>query len=374
MSFERHTLRGAWLAVLFLSPACSEYDVIGNGIPRPGVQPSQLEPSTIQDDFIQRPAAASDILFVIDDSASMGEEQQNLVDNFDAFAQWIDGSDVDWHLGVVRGDLSSGSPNPYGQLVGSPSYLQASTDAASSLTSRVTQVGESGSGVCESGLEAAFLAIADSINGGYNAGFYRPEASLVVIIVSDEDDQTPSRCSLTAGGISGWARWFTSLKANPDDSLLGIIAGFDTGDNTTPAGCTSGLGDAVAGDTYRAAADAIDGTVTWSICSSDWEPALAELGIAAAGLTREFNLSRVPAWDFGDWDGDGDTDEPAVNIEIDRLDGNGFVDVQPVWSATPDAWNPWSYDRTRNAVTFTIDTMPSEGWELRAVYPNSEEG
>jgi hypothetical protein len=376
---SRHPYQVA-LGVVLLLGGCVEYDLVGGRrVPPPGRQPTELWPNTVVDDFEQRPALASDILFVIDDSISMEEEQTNLSTNFHAFGQFLFGSDIDYHIGIVRGDLSSSSPDypNYGMLTGSPPYIDPSTpNGQSVITTRVDTLGDLGDGVCESGMEATYLALTEPMVTGLNAGFYRGDAMLTVVIITDENDQTDfGFCDLTVGDTEDWAQWFTDLKFRPELVNLGVIAGFDPGDNRTPTYCSSvGLGDASGGAAYADAVDDIPNSITWSICNPDWTAVLIDLGIAAAGLTREFNLSRVPAWDYEDWDADGNTDEPVLEVFIDRQDGAGFVFLEPVWSDQPDQQNPWDYSRVLNAVVFTVETMPDEHWVLKALYPNSEEG
>jgi hypothetical protein len=113
--------------------------------------------------------------------------------------------------------------------------------------------------------------------------------------------------------------------------------------------------------------------VSWSICNSDWTSVLNDLGVRASGLTRQFNLTRAPRLDLADFDGDGNRTEPRLEVWLDRKDGAGWVKTLPKWDAVPDPLNPWDFDETQNAVLYTLETMPQPAWEIRAVYPNSEE-
>ena len=77
-------------------------------------QPDALGPTVWVDTFQQRTVEASDILFVVDDSCSMEDEQEELAANFDNFIQSFSGTNVDYHIGVVRGDLASGNYDDLG--------------------------------------------------------------------------------------------------------------------------------------------------------------------------------------------------------------------------------------------------------------------
>ena len=349
---------------------CSEYNLHGDSQPVAGPQPAELWPSVVEDGFQQGDVLASDVLFVIDDSASMVEEQQNLAQNFNAFASYLVDADIDYHVGVVRGDISPSNPGLQGQLVGMPPWVDPETEyGVNTFVSRVMDLGSEGRGDCESGLEASYLALTDPLENGLNAGFYREDALLLVVVVTDEDDAVSlPACDLSMDSPQAWADWFSGLKGGSDRAMLGVIAGFSPSDDVTPSDCESdGLGFADAAPAYRAAADALPGAVTWSICDEDWVPVLSELGLAAAGLRRQFNLSQVPSIDILDWDGDGDTEEPALELALD-----GAI-IEPIWADSPDSTYAWDYDPVQNAIRFALEAIPPPGSELRVSYPNREE-
>jgi hypothetical protein len=161
-------------------------------------------------------SARTDILFVVDDSISMGEEQQNLATSFTAFVQELAAlpSKSDFQIGVTstsidepvsatnlqdtfrRGGPNDGQPYPKGALVAvddaglyvsEPRILRGDSPTLVQDFQRNVKVGTLGSGK-EQGLRAALLAVTDRIADGRNAGFLRPGTRLVVIVVSDEDD------------------------------------------------------------------------------------------------------------------------------------------------------------------------------------------
>jgi hypothetical protein len=187
-----------------------------------------------------RPTPA-DILFVVDNSGSMEDEQRNLADNFDRFINEIAGSG-DYRIAVVTTDLSAegGDRGEESGAVtfafrGGPYYglnLSGSTrnclptvfndqDAVpvpiphgcfrgpklpdrvinSTTLDRETQilrfqenvlVGTCGDGT-EQGLAAMITALEES-QGGCNNGFLRDNANLVVVFVADENDASCSNC------------------------------------------------------------------------------------------------------------------------------------------------------------------------------------
>lgn len=186
-----------------------------------------------------------DFLFVVDNSGSMCQEQDNLGRNFDAFARYLYddlGSTADYRIAITSTDLQN--PAHGGRFLASPAApvpSRSCTDAAgepfvpdtadcpadlppiiasgpgqvldeAELARRfrcMTTLGTTGYGF-EKGLEAMRLALscqgpnADAFNaccvdGRYDPAcvidadtpepqFLRPDASLVVVFISDEDD------------------------------------------------------------------------------------------------------------------------------------------------------------------------------------------
>ncbi len=151
-----------------------------------------------------------DLLFVVDDSYSMADEQANLVGSFPGFLQGIQdlvapGRNV--HVGVVTTDAyafnepgcttmgalttRTGGNDASGQTCGpfaGGRFITNGDDMAAAF-SCVAQVGTSGDPK-ELQVAAALSAFAPELAapGGCNAGFRRPEAALVLVIISDEED------------------------------------------------------------------------------------------------------------------------------------------------------------------------------------------
>ncbi len=241
------------------------------------------------DRFEQVSGRAVDVLFVVDNSGSMGEEQSNLGRNFDSFIRAARTWDSDFQIGIVTTQIdgtvshpSSGGREP-GELVGDPRIITPRTPSFESEFASNVRVGTGDPGTAESGLEAARMALTDPnitdldvpcgadcvepymctpdasgrdrLCGGYNRTFLREEASLEIVFVSDEEDQ--SRAS-----VEFFVDFFRSIKGALNTSLFhaSTIVG-------PRGGCTSGDGEADAGDRYMDIAEATGGEVA-SICDS----------------------------------------------------------------------------------------------------------
>ena len=164
----------------------------------------------------------ADILFVVDNSGSMREEQQNLADNFDLFINQIAGAG-DYRIAVVTTDQSNANEReglarfafsaeapffartvfdqsaclstsiPQGCFRGDDPAARVITSDALSVEDQISffqsnvQVGTCGSGT-EQGLRAMESALSMLGASECNTGFLRTDANLVIIFVSDEND------------------------------------------------------------------------------------------------------------------------------------------------------------------------------------------
>ncbi|MDX2091601.1 MAG: hypothetical protein SFX73_27320 [Kofleriaceae bacterium] len=173
-----------------------------------------------------------DILFVIDDSPSMADKQNNLAANFPNFINvlnTIQGGLPDVHIGVVSTDMGTDSTqDPPASAIGSlgqggcsgtgdsgnlqingapvqgtfisdikqtdGSRTRNYTGNLADVFSTMARLGAGGCGF-EQPLEAMKRAL---VGNTANAGFLRPEAYLAIIFIADEDD-----CSLLKGSLLG---------------------------------------------------------------------------------------------------------------------------------------------------------------------------
>ncbi|HEY0840316.1 MAG TPA: hypothetical protein VGD74_09020, partial [Vulgatibacter sp.] len=161
------------------------------------------------------PGVSTDILFVIDDSESMTEEQEKVAAELENFvAALLEGPIAnDFQVGVVKTSVSKNvqycDPNhppeftPYPAASGilqpgkdekgkpidpeGPRILRWDDPDFLASFRQVVRQGIKGSGQ-EMGLEAMRRALSAPVAGGANAGFLRPGSRLLVIVVSDEDD------------------------------------------------------------------------------------------------------------------------------------------------------------------------------------------
>src|SRR5687768_11484765 len=123
-----------------------------------------------------------DVLWIVDNSGSMQQEQTKLGNNFGSFIQYFTSLQLDFNMAVITSDVEVGTK---GQFVGP--VMNASTPNLTQAFLNQVNVGTGGSGQ-ERGLEAARLALSEPNLSGPNAGFLRSNAILAIIVVTDEED------------------------------------------------------------------------------------------------------------------------------------------------------------------------------------------
>jgi hypothetical protein len=246
------------------------------GVPNP---PAIENPSK-HDRIVQVTTPKVDVLWVVDNSCSMIEEQVKLTSNFAQFIEFFVDSGLDWHIGVTSTDTDSNAGQ--GRLQGTAGYrfLDSNSPDPIGLFQQMASLGTNGA-VDERGRRATKMALTDPQLSGYNAGFYREEASLNVIVISDENDYSASNPTRNE-----FIDFLTNLKDDPELVTFSSIVG-------PQSGCSSSTGDAEPGTEYIAVTNAVGG-IHESICVDDWVPVLEDLGLQAAGLRREYFLSELP--------------------------------------------------------------------------------
>ncbi len=302
----------------------------------------------VEDVFVQE-ADPTDVLFVVDNSCSMQEEQAALVTHFEPFLQRLVDVGIDYHIGITVLDDWATQP-PIGQLYGSTRYIEPTTpDPVGSFTGNMT-MGADGMGSCEVGMEATQRALSEPLVSEYNGGFYREEARLQVVVVSDEVDGSVYGCD--AVNFNQFLPWFTGLKDEEESLFFAAIVG------DAKTGCKSTWGAADPGEGYHDVVELLgeESAIAFSICEQDWTPAMDQLGQWAAQVPISFPLSAIPH--LG-----------ALRVYLD-LDGPAGPTAEVEIYADPTYEDTYAfvYDVSLNSLEFTQDTAPPHGAQLRVVY------
>jgi hypothetical protein len=151
-----------------------------------------------------------DILWVVDNSGSMCEEQAAIRSDILDFLEPLNQAGVDYQIGVVTTDMSNPSQSGLLQagfdggvglacsiavdVTDCPARIGPilrSNDAPADVLKRdlgcLITHGTNGDGF-EMGLEAALVATSPELLAGAHAGFIRDDADLALVILSDEND------------------------------------------------------------------------------------------------------------------------------------------------------------------------------------------
>lgn len=282
-------------------------DAMGDGGPSTG-EDEGISPSGCQ---------AVDFLFVIDNSGSMGDNQQNLVNSFPGFISTIQDAVVeaqDFHVMVAKTDngwgtsdlceqeclilgscvsnpnydcqnppqpptscdavmgagvtypTGSDSSNMLCNLASGSRYITPATQDLGQAFTCIASVGTDGS-ADERQVESMIAALSPQLNnaGGCNEGFLRDEAILVVTMITDEDDVN------SPGTPPGWVQSVLSAKSG-DGSGIVMIGLLSDSDQPSPqcaasAGSAPRLGEFIGGfeNSYRG-----------SVCAANYAQVLAD--------------------------------------------------------------------------------------------------
>ncbi|MBK7074630.1 MAG: hypothetical protein IPH44_20275 [Myxococcales bacterium] len=237
-------MRGSHLGIAgpLLALACSEP-------PPPGPAPFPPGPT----ERLTVPAAprrAVDLLYVIDNAGSAGEAQWEVALSFGALVATLAhglGTQPDLHVGVISTDLGTrgvyfGPCSPPGRPAGDDGALLTNGCAGidgtflrdvaradggrdvnytGALADRFSCMARLGTGGCP--FEAPLGALDRALEPGRNPGFLRPDATLAVVLVTNEDDCTFTDpaffdpASTTLGPRTSFRCFEYGVRCDPDE-------------------------------------------------------------------------------------------------------------------------------------------------------------
>ncbi len=233
-----------------------------------------------------------DILFAVDQSCSMDDDSQLLGNNFDTFINQINAVTQGWQLGVANVD--NGCFNN--------GILSATTTGYQAAFASAVVEGDDPTGFdtySEQLYSLIDIALGKTTPGQCNSGFLRPGALLHVILVSDEEEQSPNP----------WGTYYNNwLQYVSDPSLLKVSVIVDQ------SNC--GLG--AAG--YPQSANQTGGVIL-DLCG-DWSAQIGQLGSASLQGIGSFELSQT-------------ADPASITVNVDGA---------PVTN--------WTYNPSTNEVVF----------------------
>lgn len=261
-----------WIPVSVLLVSCSNRDF---GLPSQDTH------------FQQTPTFNNkvDILFLSDDSGSMTSYRQQMANQSAAIINRLNQMGMDYHIAVTSTSYGVSYTTAYsgGKFIGTPAYLtNATPNLASQLASHL-MFNIPGSDI-EQGLTSIQVALSPG-NLGTNPGFFRSDALLAVIVLSDDEDRS-------AGTVQSYINFFDSIKAPFPNGARSWVLNL-IGSLSLNTACGSYVN---VGTRYISMATA-SGGITQSICNSDWSTTMGNIQKVISELmtTYYFNVQPNPA-------------------------------------------------------------------------------
>ena len=290
-----------------------------------------------QVDSFQQPSVPKiDMLWVVNCSGSMGEEQSNLATNFSTFINEAVTWNADIQIAVVSMDMED--PDHQGTF---QCFLKNRGTGALSNAEMLSQfqacvsLGTSCSG-WNKGLEAAHAALSaplvtgDTVNPGPQDAFLRDEAKLVILWVSDREDRS-------TGDLDYYTDFFRQIKGASYAEMLEGYAIVGNRDN----GCSGNGGDASSSARYIDVADSLNPHANehfMSICSTSFAPLYQNLSENLFVPRRQFQLSRP-------------VDPNTILVKVNGVTVTGYT-----------------YEEASNSIVFNEASPPPTGATIRVEY------
>ncbi len=277
--------------------------------------PNATEPRVER--WVQMGTRKSDVLFVVDSSFSMQDERAELATVYSDFIQYADQNQVNYHIGITFMDLTDQSTA--GQLLGEPHIIRPTTNNASAVFQQTVLL-ELNPAFVEQGFEAAYTALSNPKRRMENRGFLRSDASLTVILITDEPDQSPR-------SFPFYEDFLRNLKRGREKTKVRALR--------IKADGSPSCGNSLAVQSLDAFDPAGLADLT---CHPSWLALFSQISPTVFGLSRRFAL-------------EGAADESSVEVLVDGV-------------LAPQA--DWHY--VDQAVRFDEDAIPNPGAQIEIRY------
>ena len=253
-----------------------------------------------------------DILWVIDTSGSMIVYQNRLLAGIEAMLNALPSSD--WRLAMVSNHPPAAAQEDQFALVPGDDIVDAE-DMLDGM--RV--------GYFEEGFDSVYEYI---INNPYSATWMRNDSALLVVFVSDEEDQSNGYF----GQVGEFTSWYSTLRFGPV-----YLSSIVTQDPSVSV-CSTPPVPAYVGDRYMEATNAFNGVIV-DICAEDW----------SAGVTDASHQVDPYEW---------------YELSYEPIDDSIRVFIDHVPNSD------WTYQASDNTVYFT--TIPDVGAWVEIAYRHEE--
>jgi hypothetical protein len=249
-----------------------------------------------------------DILWIIDTSGSMYRYDIQLMAGIEAMMNALPESG--WRLAMMSNDPAQASIENQFPLV-----------PGDDIDDALDMYNAMGRGGREEGFDSAYEYM---FNNSYASTWMRSDAALLVVFVSDEEEQSDDHFPLVDDFIS----WYSTLRLG--SAYLASINNVEVADSV----CASPPNSIDIGDRYMEATNYFGGTIV-DVCSEDW----------SAGVTD----ASTQVEPFEEWPLEYEPKPDSIEVFI-----NGSLN------------SDWTYDSSENKVLFTV--IPTGGVLVEIAY------
>jgi hypothetical protein len=269
-----------------------------------------------------------DVLWVIDTSGSMSQNQQNVAAQLPNMIAAFNHVGLDYQMAVTTMDMTANGEQGRFLMTGGAAVLTEATPNMSSIISTRVYVGDYDWHPPTTGLEAAQAALSGTnAVAGPNAGFLRPNALLVLIFVTAGNDVSPG--SINPNGYQGWLDQIRPNSPLGQKTWVAQMVGISPSD--TNCQTSSWQGDAPS-TAYIGLANYSGGTAA-SICNSNLSAAVTSISNNVLELVTAYALNQIPALN-------------SIQVLV-----NGMA-------VANNATNGWTYVQATNTVQFHGSAIP----------------
>lgn len=291
------------------------------------------------ENFTAPEAASVDVLFVVDDSCSMLEEQVRLKEAIDELLVGLDVTGADYQIAVTAAEEESRSPGwprqcpPHPYVIADEYADPATREHALGCAVRIGNSNHDRQAALGAATKALHRSVDPAASVNPLPGFLRPEADLAVVVVSDEEDQSKASNNAVRDFL-----WSVKGSYRPDRVAVHALAG-------DPSSACMDDPWLTPSERYRAITRETGGTFQ-DICTTDFVPLLDNLRASIFEPKHRFDLSRRP--------------DPA-SLQV-------FVDGTPI---PVDGTDGYLFDTNTNAVILNGSARPSPGVAITILYDDA---
>ncbi|HEX4925791.1 MAG TPA: hypothetical protein VFV50_16980 [Bdellovibrionales bacterium] len=309
-----------------------------------------------EDDFFEQSSTLNristiDVLWVVDNSGSMSDLQQNIADNMNSFMSdfLIQGYDFQmavigtdaWRSGYFPADANLAKFRDGTDQTQHTGVFVVTPQTPNPVQTFVTNfmLGTSGTGD-----ERAFQSFRAALDSPLNSGFVRRGGYLAIIIVSDEEDfshddatMNESYAQPTLHSIQSYVDYLSALTGSSGRYRRYNVSTVSILDQN----CLNQSGGKI-GNRYMELADATGGLKV-DVCSPTFANDLNMLRSYLLEMLTQFNLTREPL-------------KETIKVYV-----NGRLIPE-------DERNGWTYHADVNAIRFHGSEVPPEGAQISVNY------